>query len=88
MTIAVGQKLPDATFKTMTADGAKNLTTADVFAGKKVVLFGVPGAFTPTCSNNHLPGYLENHDAILARVLPGLPADIAARLGGPREGKS
>lgn len=67
MTIAVGQKLPDATFKTMTADGAKNLTTADVFAGKKVVLFGVPGAFTPTCSNNHLPGYLENHDAILAR---------------------
>jgi peroxiredoxin len=43
------------------------LTTADVFAGKKVVLFGVPGAFTPTCSNNHLPGYLENHDAIIAR---------------------
>ncbi|MFL7919981.1 redoxin family protein, partial [Escherichia coli] len=41
--------------------------TADIFAGKKVVLFGVPGAFTPTCSNNHLPGYLENNDAILAR---------------------
>ena len=67
MTIAVGEKLPDATFKTMTADGAKDLTTADIFAGKKVVLFGVPGAFTPTCSNNHLPGYLENFDAILAR---------------------
>lgn len=67
MTIAVGQKLPDATFKTRTDDGVKDLTTADVFAGKKVVLFGVPGAFTPTCSNNHLPGYLENHDAILAR---------------------
>ena len=67
MTIAVGDKLPDATFKTMTDDGAKDLTAADVFAGKKVVLFGVPGAFTPTCSNNHLPGYLENHDAILAR---------------------
>ena len=67
MTIAVGDKLPDATFKTMTADGAKDLTTAEIFAGKKVVLFGVPGAFTPTCSNNHLPGYLENHDAILAR---------------------
>ncbi|MEQ1942173.1 peroxiredoxin [Mesorhizobium sp. VNQ89] len=67
MTIAVGEKLPDAKFKTLTEDGPKELTTADVFAGKKVVLFGVPGAFTPTCSNNHLPGYLENHDAIKAR---------------------
>jgi peroxiredoxin len=67
MTIAIGDKLPDATFKTMTPDGAKDMTTREVFAGKRVVLFGVPGAFTPTCSNNHLPGYLENHDAILAR---------------------
>jgi glutaredoxin/glutathione-dependent peroxiredoxin len=67
MTISVGDKLPQATFKTMTADGAKSLTTDEIFAGKKVVLFGVPGAFTPTCSNDHLPGYLENHDAILAR---------------------
>ena len=67
MTIAVGQKLPDATFTTMTADGPKGLSTADIFSGKKVVLFGVPGAFTPTCSNNHLPGYLENRDAILAK---------------------
>ena len=67
MTIAVGEKLPDAKFKTMTAEGAKDLSTADIFAGKKVVLFGVPGAFTPTCSNNHLPGYLENFDAIKAR---------------------
>lgn len=67
MTIAVGQKLPDVTFKTKTEEGLKDLTTADLCAGKKVVIFGVPGAFTPTCSNNHLPGYLENHDAILAR---------------------
>ncbi|MEW9806929.1 peroxiredoxin [Mesorhizobium marinum] len=67
MTIAAGQKLPDATFKTMTADGARDLTTADVFAGKTVILFGVPGAFTPTCNNNHLPGYLDNFDAITAR---------------------
>ncbi|WP_378943872.1 peroxiredoxin [Mesorhizobium sp. ANAO-SY3R2] len=67
MTIAIGEKLPQATFKTMTADGAKNLTTDEIFAGKKIVLFAVPGAFTPTCSNNHLPGYLENHDAIIAR---------------------
>jgi len=67
MTISVGDKLPEATFKTMTADGAREITTAEIFPGKKVVLFAVPGAFTPTCSNNHLPGYLENHDAILAR---------------------
>ena len=67
MTIAVGEKLPEITFKTMTDDGAKVLTGAEVFSGKKVVLFGVPGAFTPTCNNNHLPGYLENRDAILSR---------------------
>jgi peroxiredoxin len=67
MTIAPGEKLPDATLKTMTADGAANVATGDFFAGKKVVLFGVPGAFTPTCSMNHLPGFLENHDAILGK---------------------
>lgn len=67
MTIAVGETLPYVTFKIRTEDGVKDATTADVFGGRKVVLFGVPGAFTPTCSNNHLPGYLENHDAILAR---------------------
>jgi peroxiredoxin len=67
MTISIGQKLPEATFKIMTADGAKDVAVADFFSGKKVVLFGVPGAFTPTCSNNHLPGYIENNDAILAR---------------------
>ncbi|TYR31870.1 peroxiredoxin [Mesorhizobium microcysteis] len=67
MTITVGQKLPDVTFRTKTEDGTKELSTAEMFAGKKVVLFGVPGAFTPTCSNNHLPGYLENYDAILAK---------------------
>ncbi len=67
MTISVGEKLPDATFKIMTADGAKQLATGEIFAGKKVVLIGLPGAFTPTCSTNHVPGFLENHDAILAR---------------------
>ncbi len=67
MTIEVGQKLPDVSFKTNTPDGPKELSTADIFAGRKIVLFGVPGAFTPTCNNNHLPGYLENYDAILAR---------------------
>lgn len=67
MTIEVGQPLPAATFQTPTADGVKEITTAELFAGKKVVLFGVPGAFTPTCNNNHLPGYLENYDAFLAK---------------------
>ncbi|MEO9339963.1 peroxiredoxin [Mesorhizobium sp. SB112] len=67
MTIAVGDKLPEHSFKSPDADGVKTLTTAEIFGGKKVVLFAVPGAFTPTCSNNHLPGYLENHDAILAK---------------------
>lgn len=67
MTIEVGQKLPDATFQTPTADGVKPITSTELFDGKKVVLFGVPGAFTPTCNNNHLPGYLENYDALLAR---------------------
>jgi peroxiredoxin len=67
MTLAVGDRLPDTTFRILTEDGVKTLSTADVFAGKKVVLFAVPGAFTPGCSNNHLPGYLENHDAIKAR---------------------
>src|SRR5258707_13773411 len=67
MTIAIGDKLPDATFKTMTPDGAKDMTTSEIFAGKKVVLFAVPGAFTPTCSNNHLPGFVKNADAIKAK---------------------
>lgn len=67
MTIAVGDKLPEATFKEKTADGPVEVKTGDLFAGRKVVLFAVPGAFTPTCTLNHLPGYLENRDAILAR---------------------
>lgn len=67
MTIAVGEKLPEATFKEKTTDGPVEVTTSGLFAGKKVVLFAVPGAFTPTCTLNHLPGYLENRDAILAR---------------------
>ncbi len=67
MTISVGQKLPEATFKTVTSDGPTDLTSADVFAGKKVVLFGVPGAFTGTCTNQHMPGFVENHDTLLAK---------------------
>ena len=64
MTIAVGERVPNATFHVLTADGVQARTTDDVFGGKKVVLFAVPGAFTPTCHKNHLPGYLDNADAI------------------------
>ncbi|MCG8560301.1 MAG: peroxiredoxin [Hyphomicrobiales bacterium] len=63
MTISVGDSLPDATFKVMTDDGPSEMTTAEVFGGKTVVAFAVPGAFTPTCHAKHLPGFLENFDA-------------------------
>ncbi len=59
MTIKVGDKLPEATFMEMTADGPKPVTTAQVFAGKTVALFAVPGAYTPTCSARHLPGFVD-----------------------------
>ncbi len=67
MTIAVGETLPEASFKVVRDDKVVDVTTQEVFAGKKVVLIGVPGAFTPTCNNNHLPGYLDNYDALLAK---------------------
>jgi peroxiredoxin len=63
MPIKVGDKLPNATFRVMTAEGPKPRTTDEVFKGKKVALFGVPGAFTPTCSNLHMPSFLNNLDA-------------------------
>jgi peroxiredoxin len=59
MTIAVGDKLPDATFMTMTADGPAPVTSDALFGGKTVALLAVPGAFTPTCSAKHLPGFKE-----------------------------
>ena len=65
--IKIGDRLPDAKFRVMTADGPAWATTGEVFKDKKVVLFAVPGAFTPTCHMNHLPGYLSNADAIKAK---------------------
>lgn len=65
--IKVGDRLPSATFNVLTAEGPKPRTTDEIFAGKKVVLFAVPGAFTPTCSNNHLPGYRDNFDELKAK---------------------
>ena len=67
MTISVGDRLPDASFMTMTDEGPKKISTSDMFDGQKVVLFAVPGAFTPTCHAKHLPGFIQNADAIRAK---------------------
>jgi glutaredoxin/glutathione-dependent peroxiredoxin len=67
MTIKVGDRIPSVTLKTMGAKGPENITTDAIFGGKKVVLFALPGAFTPTCSAAHLPGYVVNVDAIKAK---------------------
>ncbi|MDJ0709720.1 MAG: peroxiredoxin [Woeseiaceae bacterium] len=64
MTIAVGDTMPTGTFGVMTGDGPGSMTSDELFAGKKVVLVSVPGAFTPTCSMNHLPGFVENATAL------------------------
>jgi len=66
MTISVGDRIPSAKLQTMGEDGPTPISTDDVFAGKRVVLFAVPGAFTPGCSMTHLPGYVVNADKILA----------------------
>ncbi|KAB0679574.1 peroxiredoxin [Aureimonas leprariae] len=67
MTIAIGDTIPNATLKTPGPDGPRNISTGEVFTGRKVVMFGVPGAFTGTCSNVHLPGFLDNEEAIRAK---------------------
>ena len=67
MTLSVGDTLPDVTFMTMTADGPQPMSTDDVFAGKRVALFAVPGAYTPTCSAKHLPGFIEKASELQAK---------------------
>ena len=67
MTIQTGDRIPDSTFTVMLEKGPAPLTTAELFGGKTVVLFSVPGAFTPTCSARHLPGFVDLADEILAR---------------------
>jgi glutaredoxin/glutathione-dependent peroxiredoxin len=64
MTIKAGDKLPDAKFMTMGPEGPAAKSTADIFAGKKVALFAVPGAFTPTCHQQHLPGFIARIDEL------------------------
>jgi peroxiredoxin len=67
MTIKVGDAIPSMKLMMATADGPKEVSTDDIFKGKKVVLFAVPGAFTPTCSARHLPGFVQSADAIKAK---------------------
>lgn len=67
MSIQAGKKMPSGTFGVMTDAGPGAMTTDDLFDGKKVVLVSVPGAFTPTCSMNHLPGFVDQADAIRAK---------------------
>ena len=67
MTIQVGDKVPAVNFKLMSEAGPKDISTDEIFAGKKVVFFAVPGAFTPGCSLTHLPGFVVNADAIKAK---------------------
>ncbi|MEE3330780.1 MAG: peroxiredoxin [Myxococcota bacterium] len=67
MAIQVGEKIPDVTIKTMADGGMQDISTAELCAGKKVVLFSVPGAFTPTCSMQHLPGFVESATALKAK---------------------
>jgi peroxiredoxin len=64
MTIQVGERIPSVTLKVVTPDGFEDRSTDELFAGKKVVLFAVPGAFTPTCSAQHLPGFVKQADAL------------------------
>jgi peroxiredoxin len=72
MTIKVGDKLPQSDFLMMTADGTQKVSTDTIFSGRKVVLFAVPGAFTPTCSMNHLPGFVQRSDAIKAKGIDAI----------------
>jgi peroxiredoxin len=67
MTISVGDRIPDTTLVKATIDGPEQVSTADFFAGRTVALFAVPGAFTPTCSNNHLPGFVARHAELIAK---------------------
>lgn len=67
MTIKVGDKVPSVSFKQLTADGLSDISCDDYFKGRKVALFSVPGAFTPTCSAKHVPSYIGNADALKAK---------------------
>ena len=67
MAIKVGDKVPSATLKYLSPEGPKEITTDELFGGKKVAVFAVPGAFTPTCSQRHLPGYVDKSGDLKAK---------------------
>jgi peroxiredoxin len=67
MTIQAGDRMPSGKLKTMTAEGPKDVSTDELFKGRKVVLFSVPGAFTPTCDAKHLPGFVQNAEQLKAK---------------------
>ena len=67
MTIKIGERMPAGTFKVMSEKGPADLSSAELFGGKKVLLFAVPGAFTPTCDARHLPGFVEHFDDLRAK---------------------
>lgn len=74
MAISVGDKLPEVTLVKATENGPEQVSSADYFAGKKVALFSVPGAFTPTCSARHLPGYVEKAAELKAKGVDEIAA--------------
>jgi glutaredoxin/glutathione-dependent peroxiredoxin len=80
MTIQVGDRLPEVRLRQLTPDGVKDLSIADLTRGKKVVLFAVPGAFTPTCSEKHLPGFIDLADDIAAK---GVDAILCVAVNDP-----
>src|ERR1700731_4445950 len=92
MTIKTGDKMPEGAFTRMTKDGPQKMTTEQLFAGKTVVLFSVPGAFTPTCDAKHLPGFVELADQIKAKGVDTIACTAVndvfgmKRWGKPRRG--
>ena len=80
MAIQVGDRLPAVNLRQLTADGIKEVPIAELIAGKKVVLFAVPGAFTPTCSEKHLPGFVEQAEAMRAK---GVDAIVCVAVNDP-----
>jgi len=77
MAVKEGDKVPAGTFKVMTQDGPKDVSTDELFRGKTVAFFAVPGAFTPTCSAKHLPGFVQNADALKAKGVDAIACTAA-----------
>ena len=72
MTISIGDKIPSVDLNILTDDGPGGISTDEIFAGKKVAIFGLPGAFTPTCSAKHLPGFVNNAEALKAKGIDAI----------------